>query len=370
MTPYSLLRARVGVPVIIVLLLIAAGLFWLDNRDDVTWSVEVDGATAVLDADADRLLLGTETGDLAVLDRRDGERVADVDLPAGAVPAQSVLLPDGGVLAAWRVGGGPAQAGQYDDAGTQLWQRSDGDGLRLLGVLTDLDLVAVATAGDDGAVLGLGADDGATRWRRPVAPVASWPDPATSGRTLLDVEVAMAVVGRDPSADPQILDLADGRTRGTADVAPDEVTGLAAWHEVVVAALADGGLRRWTEGEPTDLGGVDEDAVVTLGPVVDGRTEISAGAGPRLSLDLVQGEAVPATDLPRGARVLDEEAQRAVRWLRGTDDELSLLTVVDADDGRHGALVVPEEDVVALAVLEGHEAVVVTRDRVVLLGRS
>lgn len=360
----SLLRPRLVLPLILALLLLAVGLSWLDNRDRVAWSVEVAGAAEVVDVDTDRALVRTSADELVTLERRDGSQVAAARLPEDALLDQTVLLPDGGLLASWSMSGGPYQLARYDARGSQVWQRQDRDGFRLLGVLPDLDRVAARTSGADGALLGLGLDDGETRWRRPVA-ADDWPTPVTTGQALLEIEVTVAPVGGGP---PTAVSLADGRTTGTIDAEPAAVTDVAYWHDTAVVALADGRVLRAVDGEPADVTGLTGSAAVTFDPVEDGVVVVRGGVDEGLPFELVRGRVLPDGPEP-GATLERTKAGRIERWLHGTDrEDTELLSVVDADGERHGSLLVPGGEVVASAVVGDHEALVVTTDRVVLLG--
>lgn len=360
----SLLRPRLVLPVIAGLLLVALGLSWIDQRDEVAWSAGVEDPVALADADGDRVVVRTAADELVVLDRRDGEELAVAALPDGAVVEQAVVLPDGSLVAGWSTPDDQHQVARYDADGEQLWLRRDGDGLRLLAVLPDLDRVAARTAGTDGALLGLGLDDGETRWRRPVTD-DRWPTPATTGRALLEIEVTVAPVGE---LGPIAVDLADGRTSGTVDVDPGGVSDVAYWHDTAVVALSDGEVRRWVGGEPTDLDGLSGAGPVTFAPVDDGLVTVRGGDDDGRVLDLVQGEAAGARDPVASVRT--EDPGRLAGWLRGTGDEVEHLTVEDAAGESHGSLTVPDGSVVQSTVVGEHEAVVLTGDRVVLLGRD
>jgi hypothetical protein len=360
----SLLRPRLVLPLIGALLLVAAGLFWVDHRDRVAWSITIADASQVADVDADRVLVRTSADALVVLDRGDGEELTVAELPAGAEIAQAVLLPDGRLLASWSTPDDQHQAALYDARGRQVWQRRDGDGLWLLGVLPDLDRVAARTSGADGALLGLGLDDGGTTWRRPLTD-DRWPSPLDTGQALLEIEVTVAPVGGGP---PVSVDLADGRTTGTVDADPADVTDIVCWHDTAVVALADGRVLRSTGGEPTDLAGLTGTGPVTFDPVRDGLVTVRGGDDEGRVLDVVQGEVEEGE--ADAARVESEDPGRAVGWLRGTDEDVERLVVVDADGDPHGSLVVPAGTVTASTVVGEHEAVVLTEDRVVLLGRD
>ncbi|WP_134766508.1 PQQ-binding-like beta-propeller repeat protein [Nocardioides sp. 1609] len=400
-------RPRVVVAVALVLVLVAGGLFWWTTRDRVAWSTEVAGAGDVLDVDGTRVLVESSDG-VVVLDRDDGDVLAESEVPSGAFVGQAALVPGGGAVLTWR--DDEYAAAYVDTSGATRWERRSAQDLRIVGMDAEAGVVALRTYGADPTVVGVDLD-GEQRWSRPAPSGLVVPSLTPTGRLLTQVGVTLVPSGPDRF---EVLDLGDGTALGSIE-ARGGITGVAAWQRTVLVARDDGSLVFVVDGRERDLTGPTDVVAEVVGTVDDGAVAVSTfdldfwgvdlerGAVARLDTDpyrsssrrigAVDGDTLRIVDLGTGeeltsvetgtegtfwtgstAVAIEERQGRLSGWRHG-DGGASRVSVVDDDGDRHGALTTTTR-IIDLFVADEHEAVVVTDGegdgprRVSLVGRD